>query len=270
MSKTISILCLIGWTFSAISAQDKNKESHNILVQFDEKGIPYTEHIVAKKQTIYGIGKLYQISWEDLVSFNPELKKRSIHKNDTLRIPLDGKICTQEDYQPVFYKVGPRETLYSIAKEKSAFELRELTLKNQLNGHSLKEGQILLIGNLCMPDSKPSEAVKIEESSPVVKSMDQEENPDKEYDFNIVRQGVAARSRIELGPGRFYALHREAAKNQTIQIINPLTGRSVFAKVLGKIPRNYAQDVEVVVSSEVANELLVVDKKFFVRVKYSK
>lgn len=257
-------------TCTALTAQDIIKTAQNVQVLYDETGTAYLTHQVTKKQTIYGIGRLYHIQADELLSLNPDLAARSLKRNELLRIPLKGKICTLETDRAAFYKVEPGETLYSIARTKSAFDLKNLIARNHLNDHPIKAGQLLMIGYLCNPpDEQPVDSI-LEKATPLPKSAEPTIQVEKTTEFNIVRQGVAARSKIELGPGRFYALHRDVPKNQSIQIVNPITGRAVIAKVLGKIPRNYSPDVEVVVSSEVAKELFAAGKKFFVQVKYSK
>ncbi len=270
MARFNSLVFFALTTCTALTAQDTIKTAQNVQVLYDETGTAYLTHQVTKKQTIYGIGRLYHIQADELLSLNPDLAARSLKRNELLRIPLKGKICTLATDRAAFYKVEPGETLYSIARTKSAFDLKNLIARNHLNDHPIKAGQLLMIGYLCNPpDEQPVDSI-LEKATPLPRSAEPTIQVEKTTEFNIVRQGVAARSKIELGPGRFYALHRDVPKNQSIQIVNPITGRAVIAKVLGKIPRNYSPEVEVVVSSEVAKELFAAGKKFFVQVKYSK
>ena len=67
-----------------------------------------------------------------------------------------------------------------------------------------------------------------------------------------------------------YALHREAAIGTVIQVINPMGGHPVYAKVIGRIPEGYERNIEVVLSPEAARKIGARDPKFFVRVKFLK
>lgn len=67
----------------------------------------------------------------------------------------------------------------------------------------------------------------------------------------------------------FYLLHKDLPVNTLIQISNPVTGESVLARVVGQIPDNiYAPEISVVVTTEVAQALGVIDQKFYVKIAY--
>ena len=67
-----------------------------------------------------------------------------------------------------------------------------------------------------------------------------------------------------------YALHREAPVNSIISVTNPMTSRTAYVKVLGKIPDFYEENVVIVLSPAVANMLGALDPNFFVQVQYFK
>lgn len=50
--------------------------------------INYIEHVVEKKQTMFRIRKMYDISEEELVKLNPQLQGRSLREGDVLKIPV--------------------------------------------------------------------------------------------------------------------------------------------------------------------------------------
>lgn len=56
-----------------------------------EKMVPeqkFKEHIVERKQTLFRIRKLYSISEEELLKYNPQIRNRSLQEGDVLKIPL--------------------------------------------------------------------------------------------------------------------------------------------------------------------------------------
>ena len=66
-----------------------------------------------------------------------------------------------------------------------------------------------------------------------------------------------------------FALHATARKGSYIEVYNPMLDRMVIAKVVGNIPdKIYKNNVELIVSPKVAETLGVVDKKFFVKIRF--
>jgi len=71
------------------------------------------------------------------------------------------------------------------------------------------------------------------------------------------------------GKTNFYALHRTAKQGSVIQIINPMTGRTLYAKVTGGIPESsYDPAVKLVVTPSLAKALGALDRKFHVKMAY--
>lgn len=69
----------------------------------------------------------------------------------------------------------------------------------------------------------------------------------------------------------YYLLHKTLPVNTLIRIMNPVTNQAVLAKVVGKIPDNiYSPEISLVVTTEVARALGVIDKKFYTKITYPK
>ena len=68
-----------------------------------------------------------------------------------------------------------------------------------------------------------------------------------------------------------YALHRYAPVNSVIAVTNPMKKRTVYVKVIGRMPDTvYSDNIIVVVSSTAASMLGAKDAKFYVQVRYAK
>ncbi|MBK7811935.1 MAG: hypothetical protein IPI50_12010 [Saprospiraceae bacterium] len=250
-----------------------------LLVQFDQQYRPYVLHEVSKKQTLYSIAKLYLQSEQNLSKFQNKAQLKAIKEYEWLKVPVDISFKQNKTSKALYYEVAAKETFYHILKHKTSFSRKEFEHLNPHIHHGIQAGHIVQIGWLTGQDEIKSQALETTHE-PIIKKQLSDTITQLNHSepvisapifkYNFEKRGVAARSRVELGKGRFYALHREVGKNKYIQILNPITGRSVQAKVIGKIPINFADDVEIVVSSEVARELWAIDKKFFVEVKYSK
>ncbi|MBK9272267.1 MAG: LysM peptidoglycan-binding domain-containing protein [Saprospiraceae bacterium] len=249
------------------------------LVQFDEHFKPFIVHQVTKKQTLYSIARLYSQKEIHLLKLNELSNLQSIKEGDYLKVPVNMSFKQTAHSIPLYYKVLPKETLYHILKHKTSFSRKEFETINPPVLKGMQANMLVQIG--WMPGQEPSKLneslISTREDSMKNAKIDSnaislvpEIKTTPTFTYNFEKRGVAARSKIELGRGRFYALHRDVPKNKFIQILNPITGRSVLAKVVGRIPKTFAEDIEVVVSSEAAKELWAIDKKFFVEVKYSK
>lgn len=94
-------------------------------------------HVVKKKETLYGIAKMYSISLEQLLIDN-ELEKNSI-----ISVGQQLKISTNKNH---YYKVQKEDTLYSIAL-KHQLTIDELKALNNLKSNLIFIGQELKISN---------------------------------------------------------------------------------------------------------------------------
>ncbi len=68
-----------------------------------------------------------------------------------------------------------------------------------------------------------------------------------------------------------FVLNNNAKINSLMEIYNPMLGRKILAKVIGRIPPNsYPSNVKVILSPQAANSLGAINTKFYVEIKYDK
>ena len=86
----------------------------------------------------------------------------------------------------------------------------------------------------------------------------------------LITQGATAYwNKNQSSKKGFYILHKTLPVESYIQIMNPVTHQTVLAKVVGKIPDNiYSPEISLVVTTEVAEALGAIDKKFYTRITY--
>lgn len=130
--------------------------------------VTYTEYIVQKKETLYGIAKKFGVEMEDIIEANPGMKV--IENGMTLRIPkktegenkpvieqkakLTEPVPASKPYakpvneNPSFkledYEVQPKETLYSIAKAHN-ISIESLIELNPDLADGLKAGLVIKV-----------------------------------------------------------------------------------------------------------------------------
>lgn len=112
-------------------------------------------HVVQKKETLYGISKQYNFTIDDLIYFNPDLKKQELKEGMKLVIPSDEKIeaikaerrrARQDSAKYIYHKVIKGETLFSLSQHYniSIIELRKLNPILEEQG-AIRIGQIMRI-----------------------------------------------------------------------------------------------------------------------------
>jgi peptidoglycan DL-endopeptidase LytF len=253
-----------------------------------------TTHTVKPKEYLGVIAKQYGITVEDLKAANG-LTGNNLQIGQVLKIPAKGENTTANmatvPAKPIETAITPTpvntianktepsfehvvttgETIYSIAQR---YQLTTYQIKtyNNLTSNELTVGQKLII--------------KGEKPAPVVSNTNDDEEPAEgaetlknpnlrrpaaTYGLNrIEEKGTAVWiSDPDLDANKMLILHRTAPIGTIIQITNPMTNRSTFAKVVGKFTENETtKDVIIVMTKAVADAVGALDKRFFCNLTY--
>ena len=113
-------------------------------------------HIVKKKETLYQISKIYNVTVDDIIRIN-ELEGKEISPGQYLKIPsllinaeknikvsVVKKNTKVDNDKYMIYKVQPKETLFSISK-RFGISTDALMYLNDLSSPNISTGQVLLI-----------------------------------------------------------------------------------------------------------------------------
>lgn len=239
-------------------------------------------HKMEKKQTLFSLAKFYGLSVEELYFYNPGLKESSVSVGQEINVPIPNRAIIRYTYTdvnfdpsqhiPVYYTVRKGDTMYRICRDYFKMPFEEILERNQLDDFTLKTGQLLRIGWMNI-NGIPEEYRQVT-GGPLVRrnnalkkiyQADAMNHREKEH------QGVAFWQTNSKEDSDFYALHRYARLNSIIAVTNPMKNRTVYVKVIGKIPNTaYGNDVVVVLSPLSAKLLGAKDPRFFVKVKYLK
>lgn len=85
----------------------------------------------------------------------------------------------------------------------------------------------------------------------------------------ITTNGVAQWAKSGVQTNDLYVLHPSAPINSVVELTNPMTHRTIYAKVLSNMPpKLYPDDISVVVSPGVANLLGAIDSRFYVKLRF--
>lgn len=265
------------------------------------------EHTVKPKEYLGVIAKQYEVTVEEIKELNG-LNSNNLQIGQVLKIPAKGAAVQNEapviaskpieskpaESKPVENKptavvstpapsktdptfehvVAANETIYSIAQK---YQLTTYQLKtfNNLTSNDLTVGQKLIIKG-----EKPAPTVSTTnnndtddestESTGTLKNPNLK-RPAATYGLNRIEEkgtGVWITD-ADLDPNKMLILHRTAPVGTIIQITNPMTNRSTFAKVVGKFTENETtKDVIIVMTKAVADAVGALDKRFFCTLTY--
>ena len=256
-------------------------------------------HHVEAKETYYSLGRRYKVSPQSIMEFN---KSIALHPGDVIKVP------TQQDFtsnnKPVSFsskkeeklpketthKVKAGETLYAIASQYN-MRVDDLKLLNGLKSNEISIGQILKVlksdkvsltpavetndkGNPVLADEKPKTNPPPKDKIKYLDSTDSQNNmdiPKNRYGITEMNEkGVAVWiDDNNLDASKSYALHRTAPVGTIVKITNPMTSRSVFAKVVGRFTENETtKDVIIVITKASADAIGALDKRFLVNITF--
>jgi LysM repeat protein len=187
-----------------------NKSSSKISIIPAKINVQSLTHLVAPKETLYGIEKKYEVSDENLKRANPFIEKEGLQIGQTLLIPLNSKTINTDIVQDkvIYHDVLPKENKYSISRQ-YGITIAKLEKHNPEIVNGLAIGHRLIIqGNVAKPttdhtqmQSKKEDAIqKLMEASTGVTYIAYEVQP-KETLYSLSKTfGMSQEGFIALNP----------------------------------------------------------------------
>jgi len=251
-------------------------------------------HKVEPKESYYSISRKYNVSPQSVINYNTNKSlqigvtvkvptERAFTAERVVKVPVSSKATSGDKTAVVEYKVGPKETFYSISRKFNT-TVDEIKSLNNISGNTLAAGQVLKIryGTQTagitpptpvsiprnMSDGRQDNPTQIDSS---VNAGDRLKLPPARYGLREVdERGVALWISDEsLDGNKMLALHRTAPIGTVIKVTNTMSGKSTFAKVVGKFTENEStRDVIVVITKPTADLIGALDKRFQVNLVY--
>src|SRR5690606_38125073 len=273
--------CFVLMGVATAQAQTNNSQKTETI-----NGKTFIIHTIAAKDTYYQLSRQYGVPVKTIMSANNQKNLRlgdvvripstaapvetPAPKKDTTREVINTVIAEQSGQVLAQYKVGPNETLYSIAK-RFATNVESIKSMNNLTSDVVREGQTLKIpdGKIAVQEPTPTEPIEL----PIP-----DVNRQQEIEFETNRYGI--REKKERGIGIWMdnlesrgksnlALHRTAPVGTILKITNPLTKNITFAKVVGKFSDTAdSRDAIVILSKSAASHIGAFDKRFLIEITY--
>ncbi|MFN0212778.1 MAG: LysM peptidoglycan-binding domain-containing protein [Saprospiraceae bacterium] len=274
----VLILCFLSVSLNAQDLQPTPLlTSRDSILLTVEDGKKYIHHPIKPKQTLFSISRYYNIGLEELFDLNPSFRyDPTLHVGDRVKIPIPNKAIKRYKSSSfvasantgIYYVVQQGDNLYQISKRYFEMPVDSIAKRNRLKNNSIRPGQRLLMGWMgtegIHADWRPAQPAT---ESDALKTQ---YNNGKKNKKEIAGQGVCFWPKDSKEKGSLYALHHEAAVGSIILVNNPMGNRTVYAKVIGRIPEGYERNIEVVLSPEAARKLGARDPRFFVKTKYFK
>lgn len=262
----------------------------------DEQQVYLTKqstHIVQPEETLYSISKSKNIPIDSLKKWN-NLSSNSIYLNQELIIGTykeEVKPIVTESYlvktSAKTHVVAEKETLYSISKIYQV-PLDSLLQWNRLKNSDINVNQRLIIGweqvevdsFISEPKINTAGNSSTTESNEVDKMISNISNSDKQkvlqtaYNAqrnNKAKEGVAIWFQTEntMMNSSYYALFSDAKVGSMIRITNLMNNKTIYAKVIGKLPNTAENNGATIKLTPACKKLLQNnDHKLRIRVRY--
>ena len=213
-------------------------------------------------------------------------KELSVAVNDIITKEKNPLVVEMEQIAPITHTVAKGETLYAIAKKYNQ-SVDVIRSWNKIKGNGIKKGDKLVIAWVKAFDegaiTTAAALMPVADVAPFVptapvtafqrKYMDLAEQTSK---YTLLKDsGIAIRFTDEkLSPGsspELVALHRSAPLRSIVKVTNPVNGRSIYVKVIGRVPNNgINSEVILQLPSTAAKALNMLDGRTLVECSYFK
>ncbi len=248
-----------------------------LFITLDETtGEKIFEHHIAPKQTLYSLARFYGLNEEELYPYNPKLKSNIVGIGQIVRVPIPnaaikrfkGADFKKWEYAPIMIMVKKGDNLFKIARTMFHMPVDSVVKWNNLPNTNIKPGQVLQIGWMSL-DGVPDEIRNARRGAVDVRSKMLSAYFEKQKK-SVEERGAACWNAKGNSKTDLYCLHRIAKVGSIVAVTSTMSNRTVYAKVIGKIPENaYGYETVVIVAPSVAKMLGAKDEKFFVKIRYA-
>ncbi len=276
------------FSFSLITLQAAAQQQDSIFAM--RKGAGLVIRYKAKSgETVAMLANRFHASQEKIESMSEVDGRKKLTPGTTLYIPVsnDNFTASKEasgiDHQEeLYFRVGEKDNIALISMY-AGVKKQEIIAWNSLHGNTLKEGQPVFIGwvkvvekdsislsnGLAYPSKKGR--VIADTGRHAFGELDSLYNIQTRNGSNVLNEKGTAVFFEKTGSNKIYfAFHNTTPRGAVIKVLNPGTGKAIYAKVLGPIPdtKQYANCV-IGISNAAREALGVTDNKVWCELTYS-
>lgn len=262
-------------------------------------GNKYVLHKVQKGEGLYGIARKYKSSVSEIQEVN-NLSNTILDLGQVIKVPVKNivsevepikskteqtplpKIVNNPKVKPnttITHTVKRGETLYLLSR-KYDVSVTEISKLNNLKKTSLELGQKLKIPkkgtvinnqDIIEPSEEEAKTVTIEKSSGTADTKVNVKNNKLLGSVDYNETGIAGWiDDKNIDSKKSIALHRTAPVGTIIRVTNLMNNKSIYVKVIGKLPDTGDNENTIIILSKAAVSMLGgIDQKFRVNLNYS-
>ena len=270
------------------NAQNYLSVYDTVFIQVNPAGIKTYHHPFQIGHSLIGLMDFYDISEQELRFFNPKLKDTDIKQDQKIVVPIPNRAILRyktSDYNarthiPLYHIVSAGQTFYRLTKVYYQMSAEELMRRNDLTSQNLKVGQRLHIGWISIEGIPKAETGEegssyanplLSPNMPYRNAYFQQINAQQEWEH----KGLALRQTAGKLKSGFVVFHSYARMNSYVRITNPMTKRTIYAQVIGRIPislqhLNKDRDVILAYTPTISKALGIIDGQFFADIRFVK
>ena len=233
------------------------------------------------------LARRFYVSDGAIAYANEQEGPKKLTPGDVINIPLTKENYFSakqpfDQYHELYYHVVGRDNI-SLISTYSGVTKDDIRTWNNLHGYTLEPGEALFVGWVKMMDRDTTNPVKMA-AYPVVRKMvsvdsqkivvpgglDTIYNRQTNNGMSVLTEKGTAVFFDKTGKNNiFYAFHNTTPRGTVIKVTNPGTGKTIFVKVLDKVPDTKLYSNSIIGISSSAREALGVnDTKAWVEISY--
>lgn len=251
----------------------------SLIISINDAQQKIVKHTITPNQTLYKISRFYGVSIAQILALNPNKTETSLSIGDELIIPLPNRAIKRfrkknfksNDFVPLYYQVKQGDTMYGIAKRAFHMPVDTLKERNDLKG-GISPGQLLHVGWVNRQGVSSAKGKAQKSTNPLSGKVYREKKTflAQSKGKKIRKQrGAAYWRKTKTSGSKIYALHDYARIGSVVEVRNPMSGVTLYAKVIGRINHRVTPyGVKVVLSPAAARYLGAINKKFYTEIQY--
>jgi LysM repeat protein len=205
-----------------------------------ERSQLFITHTVTAKETLYSLGRMYDLSPKEIAAANKLKTDAGIQIGQHIKIPLkksnfvQAAFKTKKGMQPVYHTIKKGDNLSKLSKRYNKVKEAQLKKWNNLSKNTIRPGQEIIVGYVKINSNGPSvnkdEAVASKAKTKPDSSKTIAKAPAKEVPA-FIPDPIAASAQQEQSSGKMVtnANTKTETGAQAVTVANTLSGEGYFS-----------------------------------------
>lgn len=261
MKHPLLLLLLLSVTAITLQAQDT-------LWVKQENGHPYLVHHVEHGENLFLLSRRFSVPPAVLADQNHISYQDGLAEGSRFKVPVDRynfvRIESVVKSRPIFYRALRDDDLRDISR---MFNVSQSTIQrwNRMESPEVTPGETLQVGwiaydpaqvpfpaaktdtaiTVAAPERQTGRGVPPDTAVTAISDTVKKTRYERLYEQQTMGRSVSEESgaaafyplRTKATAGVYYAFHNTAARGSILKITNPANGRTIYAKVIGSVPK---------------------------------